>query len=193
MSKNPVSDEVDKAMTSVKDLRLMLKKPINENATPYDRQSIQYSYDLIDEFFKDIVIPHSKNGQINCSFVVDSWKIYQEGKETEIMYSLKEHLHKVSQEQFEYWKAVFELPVEKMLKLGRSTLLYGHETLTMWYRYWLMETKYKQFFSDPDPTKWILKKKDIDHFEVNNIEYCGIDMKKYTEKISCIMRGVPRV
>ena len=189
-TQNPLHQEVDKATTSIKDLRLMMKKTIPENATPYDRQSMEYTHKMIDDFFKDVVIPTAKNGQINCSFVVDSWSIYQEGKETEVMYGLLEHMMVVSKEDMEFWKKVFELPVEEMLKFGRSALLYGHEILTLWFRRWLLETKYKQFFYSGDPTKWILKKDDIRDFEKNHAEFSKLDILKYTEKMQCIMRGV---
>jgi len=192
-SNNPLLDEVDKATTSIKDLRKMMKKDIPENSTPYVRASIEYTHEMIDDFFKDVVIPQSKNGRINCSYVVDAWKIYQEGRETEKMYSNLEDLLDISKEQMEYWKNIFELPVNEMLKFGRSTLLYGHEVLTLYYRRWLLETKYKQFFNNPDPQKWIQKKADIRDFEVNNLEYSKLDMRKYTEKISCIVNGGVRI
>src|SRR5690606_20203180 len=115
-SQNPLHEEIDKATTSITDLKLIMKKPIPENATPYDRQAMEYTHKMIDDFFKDVVLPTAKNGQINCSFVVDSWSIYQEGKEAEITYNLLEHMLEVSKEDVEFWKKVFDLPVEEMLK-----------------------------------------------------------------------------
>ena len=180
---------IDSSMILVNDLKKMMKISIPENTPPYEKASIDYTNKMIDDFFRDVVSPNAISGRINAVWATDAWGIYQDGKETEIMWSLRDELFKVSKEQMEYWKSVFELPVEDMLKIGRSTLLYGHEILTMWYRKWLMETKYQSFYSEPDVEKWIRKKDDINEFERNK-ELCPIDIYKYTQKMQSIMKYI---
>lgn len=184
-----MSKQVDSSMIVVGDLSQMMKIEMPENVTPYDRASIEYTNKLLDEFFHDVVRPNAEGGKINAVWAVDAWHVYQEGKETEIMWSLRDELFPLPKEQMEYWKTVFEMPVEDMLKLGRSALLYGHEMLSLWYRRWLMETKYQSFFADPDPEKWIRKKEDLHSFE-GDVKMCPLDIKKYTEKMHCVMRHV---
>jgi hypothetical protein len=180
---------IDTSEIGIEDMKKLMKMKIDDNTAPYDRQSIEYTNAMIDSFFKDVIEPNAENNKVNAVFASDAWNIYQEGKETEIMWELRNELYAVPKETMEYWKTVFELPVVDMLKLGRPSLLYGHEMLCLWYRRWLMEMKYQSFFSNPDPETWVRKKDDIHDFEKNK-ELCPIDIAKYTNKMHCIMKHV---
>lgn len=184
-----MSKAVDNSAAPVTDLKKMMKIQMPDNPTEYDRSSIEYTNKLIDDFFRDVVVPASQNDKINAVWACDAWGVYQEGKELEISWELRDELYSIPKEQLEYWKSVFELPVNEMLKLGRSTLLMGYDVLNLYYRRWLMETKYQSFFSNPDPSEWIRKKDDIQSFEANK-SLAPIDIIKYTEKIRCVMKHV---
>lgn len=184
-------EEIDKSRIGLKDLRKMMIKQIPENVTPYQRSVLQYNNNMLEEFFQYVVEPNCDDADtVNCTFVVESWPIFQEGKETEVMHAMRDQFIEIPQSQIDYWKTVFDQPVDEMLKLGRCSLLLGFETLTLYYRQWLMDYKYQVFFNEnTDPNEWIVKKKDINEFEKNNMEYCPIDFKKYTEKIATIMQN----
>jgi len=181
--------QIDKSMITLKDLKNLMIKKIPENASPYDRQSIEYNHRLLNDFLKDMVQPNLKGGKIECGHIDEMWNIYQEGKETEIMYSMRDQLFQIPKESVEYWRKVFELPVEEMLKLGKSTLLYGYDILSLWYRRWIMDMKYQQFFSNPDPLRWLIHKDDIKDFEANTSKFTNIDIKKYMKKMMHIMNN----
>lgn len=182
---------VEKSAIPVGDLRKMMMPKVPENAAPYDRASIEYSRKMVGDFFSEVVEPNSESGKINCMFVTEAWVVYQEGKETERMWALKDELPTVSKETMEYWRIIFELPVDQMLKLGRSAIMSGFDALNLWYRRWLLDIKYKCFFSDPDPETWIRKKDDIRDFEKNVSMYkCPVDMHKYIEKMRCIHKHI---
>lgn len=184
-----MSKAVDQSTIGIVDLKKMMKTKMPDNPTEYDRSSIEYTNKLIDDFFRDVIIPTAIDDKINAVWAVGAWEVYQEGKEIEITWELRDELYNVPAEQLEYWKTVFELPVNEMLKLGRSTLLFGYDILNLWYRRWVMETKYQSFFSKPDPSEWIRKREDIKAFE-GDPSLSPIDIVKYTEKIRCIMRHV---
>lgn len=185
-----LDDQLDGSFIKVSDLEKMAIKDIDENTPPYERDAIKYNQSLFKDFIKEMVLPNVEEGKINCTVVGEMWGVYQEGKETEAMYALKDQLFDIPQDQVNFWKKVFDLPVEDMLKMGRSSLVYGFELLSLWYRKWLLEVKYGQFFKNPDPAQWFKLKDDIHNFEKNPQLYTKVDMNKYTKKMQSIMKLV---
>lgn len=180
---------LDKSAIPVKDLIKMIKRKIPENSPPYLRSSLEYSHQLIDGYITDLIQPNAKGGKVNCNFAQAGWKVYQEGRETEIAHEMLDRIPKVSDDDFKFWKNVFEQPVDKMLLMGRTTLLFGFDVLNLWFRRWLLTQKYSQFFNSGDPNRWMDLRVDIDHFEANHQEFCPLDMAKCLEKIKYIMQG----
>lgn len=181
---------LDESAILVKDLVKIIKKEIPENSPPYLRSSLEYSHQLVDDFIRDLIQPNTKEGRINCHFAQLAWKVYQEGRETEVAYKMLDKIPKVSTEDFKFWKNVFDQPVDQMLLLGRTTLLFGFDVLNLWFRRWLLEQKYVQFFENGNPSRWMDIRADIEHFEKNHQEFCPLDMAKCIEKIKYIMQGV---
>lgn len=191
MSNQKNTNVIDSSAMPVGDLRKKMIAKIPENAGGYDRASMEYSIKMVKDFFTDIIEPNSKGGNIVCSFAIDAWNVYQEGKETERAWALRDELPTISQETMEYWRDVFELPVEKMLMLGRTSLLFGFDALNLWYRKWLLEIKYKCFFSDPNPETWIRKRDDIRDLENNSDLFkCPVNIRKCIEKMHAVHQHI---
>lgn len=175
------------------DLKAMLIKKIPENITPYQRDCMINNEKLMNDFL-DIIKRHLKEDDtILCDKVILYFKIYFEGCESQKMFAIIDYMYCPPKEHIEWWSKIFDLPLSEMLEFGRSSLLYGHEILTLHYRKWLLETKYHQFFSDPDPETWFIKSQDIKTFESESSKYSPFDMNKYNEKMGTVMRLMPKI
>lgn len=178
-------NDIDLKPIGIDSLRHQFTCDINPNERAYDEKvkihNNAYVQRWHDEYLVDYV---DKDNQVTVRKGLDLWEVWNQGQEIRGLMKVIKHLPETPEDVIDWWKKIFELPVEEIIKLERPAIANGYHVLQQYYGMWVAKEKYDKVFKHAYPL-WYDKYREHNLLFTRKIE--PFDLGRYQAKLQAIM------
>lgn len=141
----------------ISDAASMFRRPLSKNDRPYDREVITKNNDLIEEWYKSVLLNIAdKQNTVPAGRVSQCLQYFLQGKELIQHQKYKKYLPEYTPEKIMFWIDTFsKLSVSELMDIGYGVVSSGWNVVLMGIKYHFAEEKWKYVYSESsDPCKW---------------------------------------
>jgi hypothetical protein len=143
---------------SIEDAASMFRRKIQKNDRPYIAETTKLNNDKVEDW-KTSVLQKVCNdkGDILAGRVLESWKLYEEGKAIEKYIEVKKMgmMLEYPPSVIDFWKDFFEhLSIGEIHSYGTGVVSTGWNIIQSYIRMWFADEKWEKLFSQGDSLYW---------------------------------------